>query len=199
MRPVNKKIILALSAAAIAFPIGIGMAVTTNVNATATFLAALILTPSNMQFGKIIYSADPSVAGDFVKIGTNGAELFGGVFSSSGGTVTAGDVAITGTYGYQIDVQCDATAIMSNGAGKVINITAIEVKKESTAGAFGTGTACAGIGSTVLSWNLTSGTDDQLKVGGQITGVGASSPFAGGAYSTASAGGNDIQINIVYN
>ncbi|MFH1158504.1 MAG: hypothetical protein V1721_06440 [Pseudomonadota bacterium] len=193
----NKKGLLVLTAALAVFPIGMAVAVTTNLNATAIFLAALGLTPTNMQFGTNVYSGDPSGAADFVKLGTNGARVVGGVFTANGGAVVAGDVTITGTTGNSISVSCDATAVMGNGAGKTINIINIEVAKESATFAPGLAAACTGIGNNVLTFNLTSGTDDQLKVGGVITGSGASSPFASGAYSTAT-GGNDIQIDIVY-
>lgn len=172
-------------------------AVTTNIDALVTFVAAITLTPTAMDFGDVMYSSDPSVAGDFVKLGTNGTRSAGGVFTTAGGTVVAGDVAITGTFGVSVSVSCDSTAIMGNGAGKTINIINIEVSKESTTANHGSGNACTGIGNNILSFTLTSGTDDQVKVGGQITGTGASSPFATGAYSTAT-GGNDIQIDIVY-
>lgn len=187
-----------LAAALAVFPVAPCFALTTSLDALASFLTVLVLTPSAMQFGTVSYSAAPTVAGDHVRLGTNSSATYGGVFTAGGGITAAGDVLIAGTYGSVIDVSCEATATMTNGTGASIDITDIEVARESATAAFGGGVACGGIGSNVLSWTLTLTTDDNLKVGGQINGSTAVA-WAGGSFSTANAGGSDIQIDIVYN
>jgi hypothetical protein len=200
MKRLNKRMLLLLAATAMAFPAVQSPAVTTSLTATATFLAAITLTPTTMQFGKIVYSADPSAGTDFARIATDGSLTYGGVMSSGGGTTAVGNVAVTGTYGQSIDVRCAASGVLSNGAGKTINIDIVKVAKESATGnwASANGKDCTGIGNTVLTFNLTSGTDDDIKVGAEIIGTGASSPFVGGAYSTASGGGTNLSIDVIY-
>lgn len=202
MKAGKRKLMAALMVAtAIAFPIGVVNATTQNIQATATFMAAITLTGSNMAFSKVIYSAAPTVAGDFVKVGTNGAATYGGVFSAGPGAATsAGDVTLTaGTNGQTIEVRCDITATMTNGAGASIDVTDIEVNKEDATAAHGSGANCLGTGgaaATTLVLNL--GTLDSFKLGGMVDGSTAAA-WAGGSFSTANAGGNDIQVDVVYN
>lgn len=201
MKAGKRKLVAALMVAtAMAFPIGVVHATTENIDATATFLAAITLTGSNLVFSKVIYSAAPTVAGDFVRVGTNGAATYGGVFSAGPGAATAaGDVTLTaGTDGETIEVRCDTTATMTDGAGASIDVTGIEAAAENATAAYGGASACNGTGgaaATTLVLNL--GTLDGFKFGGQVDGSTAAA-WAGGSFSTANAGGDDIQVDVVY-
>lgn len=193
----NKKLLLLLTSLAI-FPAGTVWAVSTNLTATAIFLAAITLTPTAMNFGRNTYAGEPATAGAgaWVEVSTGGTRTVDGTtFVALGGTVVAGDVAITGTFGTSLDISCATSGVMTNGT-QSINIGTIKVAKESAAA--GGGVACNGSGTTVLTFNLTSGTDDQLKIGARVTGTGASNPLVGGSFSTGNAGGTHIVVTVVY-
>jgi hypothetical protein len=190
-----KSAFLAVALAAL-LPAGDVFATSTNVHATATFISNLVLTPSDMQFGNISFNGALG-SPDTVVLTTAGGISYNGVFSSGGSsTITPGDVAIAGTFGNQLDVSCSSTATLaqSPGSGK-IGITGIKVANLSAAS--GGGTACTGASNTVLTFTLTSGTDDHLKLGGTIDGSTATS-FAAGTYSTANSGGADVVVDVVY-
>lgn len=194
----NKKLMMLATAAIIALPVGVVSAATTNINATASFISAITLSGTNMNFGTITYAAAPG-GGDTVSLGTNSAAIYAGTFTAGGGTPAAGDVTVTaGTNGQTLEVRCDTSAVMTRTGGGSINVTNIEVRTEAATGAFGTGSACAGIGgaaATTMVLNI--GTLDSFKFGGRIDGSTAVA-FVAGSYSTANAGGNDIEVAVVY-
>lgn len=193
----NKKFLMLASAAVVALPVAMASAATTNLDATATFLEAITLTPTDMQFGTIEYSAAPGAPADIVELGTDDSITAGGVFSSSGGTIAAGEVAITGTDGATLDVACEAGGTLAEAGGGTIALDSVEVTTNVGQGAFGTGNACTGIGNVILSFVLDIGVEDSLRVGGRLDGA-TTVGFVAGAYSTANAGGDDVQIDVVY-
>jgi len=198
MMNMKKKLaILAVSAAIIPSAV---TAATTSIEATATFLAAITLgNEVDMDFGNVEYSAAPA-GGDTASLGTDGNLAFAGNFSGAA-TGTVGSVDVTGgNDGSTLEVSCDTTATLSDGAGSTINVVSLEVVSETTgAQAFGAGSACAGVGtaSTTMVLDIGGGTADQFLFGGQLDGATAAG-FAGGAHSTASAGGDSIDIEVVY-
>lgn len=196
LRLKNKKMMVLGALAVLVLPGGVLYAATTNVGATASFLSAITLTPTNMQFGKITFGATPG-GSDTVTLTTANAISYAGTFASGGSsTVAAGDVAITGTAGNVLNVSCSASGVLAQAAGAGrITVNAVKVANESAAA--GGGNACAGTGTTVLTFTLTATTDDQLKLGGVIDGATQVS-FGAGAYSTANSGGSSIQVDVVY-
>lgn len=191
----NRKILAAAAFAAALFPAGVISAASTQMGATAVFLSAITLTPTNMQFGNVTFGAAPG-GSDTVTLTTAGGISYAGTFAAGGGTVAAGDVAITGSAGNTLNVSCaiSGTLAQASGSGR-IDVNNVRIANESAAA--GGGNACAGVGTTVLSFTLTAASDDQLKVGGRIDGSTQVS-FAAGSYSTANAGGASIQIDVVY-
>lgn len=184
-------------ATAVAFPVGVVNATTTNINATSEFMGAIMLSGADMEFSDVVFSSPPTVAGDFVKVGTNGAATYGGVFSAGAGASTvAGDVTITsGIDGEVIEVRCDATATMVNGAASV-QVVGIEVEAEDVTVAYGAGSPCNGVGGAVATTlTLDLGTLDSFKFGGMVDGSTAVN-WAAGNYSTV--GGDDVQVDVVY-
>jgi hypothetical protein len=193
----SKNFLLPLLALVI-FPAG-AWATNTNLTATAILLKAIALTPTAMNFGTNVYTGEPGTAGAaaWIKVDTAGTRTVDGTtFTANGGTVAAGDVAIAGTFGYSLDVSCDTSGTMTNAGGDHIDITTIKIAKESAAA--GGGVACNGSGTSVLSFNLTAGTDDEVFIGATVTGLAASNPINGGAFSTANAGGTPIVVTVVY-
>ena len=175
-------------------------AATTNINAVANFLTAITLgNEADIDFGTIEYSAVPG-AGDTASLGTNGAIAYAGNFSGAG-TGTAGSVDVTaGTDTSTIEIFCETSATMTDGAGASIDVVGIEVVPETGAtGAYGSGTACAGLGvaATTMALDIGGGTGDTFYFGGQLDGSTAAS-FVAASYSTANAGGSDIQIDVYY-
>lgn len=195
MRNRNLSLPVLFAALAILLPASIVGAASTNLGMTATFISALTLTPTDMQFGRITFSATPA-ASDTATLATGGGVTYAGTFAAAGGTVAAGDVAIAGTNGATLDVSCAASGVMAqaSGAGR-ITVNQVRVAQESAAAAGGV--ACAGTGTVVLSFVLAASTDDALKIGGRIDGATQVS-FADGNYSTSNSGGSSIQVNVVY-
>lgn len=174
-------------------------AASTNIDATANFRGAITLgNEVDMDFGDIDYTGVPG-AGDTVGIGTDGNLTQGGNFSA-GATGTAGSVDVTaGADGITVEIFCDATATMAESGGGTIDVVNIEVATEGNEAAVGGANACQGMGSaaTTMVLDVSGGTADQVKLGGTIDGSTASG-FVAGSYSTASSGGDDIQIDIAY-
>lgn len=192
-----KKIIIA--SAAVASITSSAYAATTNIDALVNFVAAITLgNEVDMDFSSVAFSGAPTIAGDNVQLGTDDSITYNGVFQAGiAPAPTAGEVEITaGNVGATVDIECDATAVMSDGAGNSIGVANIEITD--TAGAFGAGNACAGIGSTAMSRVLAGGGADVLYLGGEIDGSTVGGTFGAGAYSSANAGGDDIQIDVNY-
>lgn len=175
-------------------PAGVVYATSTTVPVSATFVSNLTLTPTDMQFGNISFNG--SVGTSTVVLTTDSNITYNGVFSAGGaGTIAAGDVAIGGTIGNVLDVSCTTSGTLAQLSGSgTIDVNGVQVAKES---APGSSFACNGTGSAVLSFALTSGTDDQIKLGGTLDGSTAAS-FGAGSYSTANSGGAGIQVDVVY-
>jgi hypothetical protein len=195
----SKLKVLVLGAAVllqVMLPIGMVSATSTQVGATATFLSAITLTPTNMQFGKITFGATPA-SGDKVTLTTAGAISYAGTFAAGGSaTIAAGDVAITASTGNTLVVECSTTGVLAQSAGAG-RITVNTIKIADTASAAGGGSACAGIGTTATTFSYVTGTDDHVKLGGVIDGSTQVS-FAAGSYSTSNTGGSAVNVNIYY-
>jgi len=193
----NKKIMGLALAAAVALPMG-AYAATTNIEATANFLTAITLGGEvNMDFGTIEFAALPGV-GDTVTIGTDGTLAFAGTFTGAA-TGTAGGVDITaGTDTSTVEVFCDASATMTRVGGGSIDVITIQADAENATSGAGAGNNCNGVGgaaATTLVLNV--GTLDTFNFGGQIDGATAAA-FVAGSYSTANAGGDNIQVDVFY-
>ena len=195
----NKKLMMLATAAIIAVPISMASAATTNIDAVAVFLDAITLNGEvNMDFDIVEFSAAPA-AGDHADLGTNGTIAYLGNFSG-GGTGVAGSVTIaTGTNGQIIEVFCDTTATMTDGAGASIDVVLIEAAAQNVTGTFaGAGSVCNGVaGAAATNLTMNGGVLDTFKFGGRVDGATAAA-FVAGSYSTAFAGGDDVQVDIFY-
>lgn len=199
MKKFSNKFLALATAAAIAVP-SVVIAATTNIDATANFLAAITLgNEVDMDFDVIEFAAAPA-AGDNADLGTDGSIAYAANFSGPG-TGTAGSVDVTaGTDGNTVEVFCDTTATMTDGAGASIDVVSIEAAAEGAEAAFGAASACngiAGAAATTMVLDIGTGTADRFSFGGRIDGATAAA-FVAGAYSTANVGGDDIQINVFY-
>ncbi len=168
-----------------------------SIQATAFFYSGLIVgNEQAIDFNAIQASGQPG-AGDRVSMGSNGTIIYSGIFSGSG-SGTAGSIDIlAGSNGQVVEVFCDPTALLSNGAGGTITAV-IEVSPENNLGSYGTGQPCNGVsGAPSGALILGVGSLDTFKFGGQINGSTATS-FTTGSYSTDNAGGDNVQINLLY-
>lgn len=192
MKIFDKKI-LGLAAIAVALPMTV-MAASTTIDATATFRQAITLgNEADMAFGTIDY-VTPVAGADTVTMATDGTLTGAGNFSAAA-SGTAGSVDIvTGTDGLTVEVQCDTTATLTDGT-ESIQVTGLEI---ATIDNLAATSACAGIGTPAMAFVLNSATNATIKVGGVLDGSTASGGFAGGAFSTANGGGDNIQIDVIY-
>lgn len=168
-------------------------------NFTAVFSSLVAFTSvTNLSFGNLAFSTQPG-ASDHVDLGTDGTEVFAGVFSAqSGGSVAAGQVTVNNVEnGMTLEVYCDNQATLSNGSGKTIKATGLKVAAEGSTGTYaGAGSACNGAsGAVATTMVYTSGTRDQFFFGGKLDGGTASASLPGGSYSTANSGG--VYANVV--
>jgi hypothetical protein len=177
----------------------------TTVSATADVSAsfasqAAITSTTNMDYGKIMYTT-PVNSSSHADIGTDGGLVFAGNFSSATGstTGTAGQVTISNVQnGVTLEVYCDSTATLTNGAGASIKVTGLKVSPEGSTGPYAsTGSACNGSGGTLATTMVYNGTTgDQFFFGGKLDG-GTATNFTGGNYSTSNSGGASAQVVII--
>ncbi len=192
----SKRILLLSGALAVVLPLS-AIAATTNIDATATFLGAITLgNEVDMDFDTIEFSAAPA-GGDTASLGTNGNITYAGNFSGAG-TGIAGEVEVTaGTVGQTVEIFCDATATLAEAGGGTIDAVGIEVDF-GAGSAYGSGSGCNGVaGAAADTLVLAGGGADVILLGGQIDG-GTAAGFVAGVYSTATAGGDDIQVDVFY-
>ena len=171
-------------------------AVTVQVDANANFLAALALTKNtDMEFNTIETAAAPA-GGDTAALGTDATITYAGNFSGAG-TGTEGNVDVTaGTDGATIDIFCETSGTLTDGAGSSIDVVSTEVVME-TGVAAGAGNACAGLGVAAVSPVLNLATNNTILMGGTIDGATAAA-FVNAAHSTTNAGGDPVQLDVQY-
>lgn len=155
-----------------------------------------ISSSTNMDFGVVEFSGTPG-ASERADMGTNGTISYAGTFTGSA-SGTPGSVTLSGVNnGTTLDVYCSQTATLKKAGGNSIDLTGIEVKPENARGAYGTGSACNGIsGASAMTMTYTSGSNDQLYIGGRLNGSTISGTL-GGSYSTSNAGGSRIAVTVV--
>jgi len=188
---------LLMGALALIIPASGAIAATTTIEATAQFLNAIVLgNEVDMDFDLIEFSAAPA-GGDTASLGTNGNIAYAGNFTGAG-TGIAGEVEVTtGTVGQVVEIFCDSSGVLTDGAGASINVTNIEVDF-GAGSAFGGGAACNGVaGAAADTLTLAGGGADVVLFGGRLDGATAAA-FVAGNYSTANAGGDNIQVDVFY-
>lgn len=194
-----KKYIRTMTGLAVVFSASLALAASENIDAVAEFETGISVgNEQHMAFNIVNYSAAPG-AGDLVSLGTNGAITYGGANFSGLGTGTPGRVDVTtGTNGLTVEVYCDTSATLSDGAAGRINAISLEVSPENSLGAYGTGQPCNGIsGAPATNLILNTGVLDTFVLGGRLDGSTAIN-FGGGSFSTTNAGGDNVQVDVFY-
>lgn len=131
-----------------------------------------------------------------IDLATNGTITYGAGYTGSG-VGTAGSFAISGDLNVNVDVSCSASATMTNSTGGALTLSVIELRVETT-GAFGTGSTCAGLGTTALTHSLRNqASRNTFYIGARIDGTGGI-PTGNGQFSTGNPGGSSITINVFY-
>lgn len=173
------------------------------------FLCAIFLMPAALlaqpitftgitdtAFGQIDYTG---AATGTIDMGTDGTIIYGAGFTGSG-IGTAGGFTINGAKNADVDISCATTATMANSAGATLPITSVEfvMDRGGNAGAFGTGNACLGLGTTVITHRLKNNTaQNAVAVGMRIDATGGV-PSGPGFFSTANPGGASLTFRVVY-
>lgn len=194
MKKHSKKLMMLAATGIVAFPMAVNAASTT-IDATARFLQTITLNNEvAMDFGTIEFSAAPGGA-DTVTMDTAGGLAYAGVFSGPA-TGTAGSVDIaTGTAGETLDIYCSDTAVLAETGGATIQLNNIRVADFDNAA--GGGSACAGGAVVAMSYVMGAGTNT-LRLGGRLDGGVITGTWTDGTYSTATAGGTAITVDVVY-
>jgi hypothetical protein len=179
-----------------------GTNATATANFTITFASLLGFSAvNNMAFGKIGFAGQPTST-DHADLGTDGTVVYAGGFNSgSGGAVNAGSVTMNNVQnGVTLEVRCDTSTTMTNGAGGSIQVNGLKVAAQGATGSYaGSGVACAGAtaASPATTMVFNSGTANTFYIGGKLDGGTATAGFTGGNYSTANAGGVYANVNVV--
>ncbi len=190
----HKKLTLALAAiGVVALPLTVNAASTT-LNATATFLTAITLTSTDMDFGTIEVTT-PVGSGDTVVMDTAGARTCNGQFTCTGNG-TAGVVTVNTASNNALDVYCSATAILSDGTN-TIQVNNITVAAE-FGGSSGTCDGVSGTGTAQATMTYASGSADEFFFGGTIDGNITTGTFGPGTYNTTNGGGSPITVEVFY-
>ena len=148
-----------------------------------------------MEFNTIETAAAPA-GGDTAVLGTDANIVYAGNFSGAG-TGTEGNIDITtGTDGATLDIFCETSGTLTDGAGSSIDVNAVEIVME-TGVAGGAGTACAGLATAALSPVLDLATNNTILMGGTIDGATAAA-FVNAPHSTTLAGGDPVQLDVQY-
>lgn len=194
----KKKVMMLAALGVVALPVTVN-AVTTQIDVAASFRQAIAVAATDMDFTSsgtdIQYTT--MGAGDTAQMGSDGNIVYGGTLSGPA-TGTPGVVSITsGTDGETVQVTCDATATLGNGAGESIGVN-IRVDAEGAEGTYAASNACNGVaGAAATSLTLTAGGTDSFVFAGEIDGSTASAGFVGGAYSTTT-GGTNVNVDVSY-
>ncbi|PZP57483.1 MAG: hypothetical protein DI586_00160 [Micavibrio aeruginosavorus] len=192
-----KKLLLATALTVALGGVNSAKATELEINATAQGRAAIELTEAAiMSFGTIDYLAANSGT---VTLATNDAVAGGtGVtFDTTPLAPGAGEITVAGDGASDVDIACDATATMGDGAGNTLNIVGIEViaGADNTIGV-ATGAANACVDSTTTSETMDLATDDTILVGASLD-LTASPLDTDGVYATGT-GGTTITLAVTY-
>lgn len=197
MKTAKKLLLTTTMALALGSSISTANATELEINATAQGRAAIELTEAAiMSFGTIDYLAANSGT---VTLGTNDVVAGGtGVtFDTTPLAPGAGEITVSGDGASDVDIACDATATMGDGAGNTLNIVDIEViaGADNTIGV-ATGAAEACVDSTTTSETMDLATDDTILVGASLD-LTAAPLDTDGVYATGT-GGTTITLAVTY-
>ena len=192
----NKKLLLTAITLGIAFGAPSAKAADIDVDATLNTVAAISLTKNtDMAFGDVEYAT--THAGD-IQLGTDGTVVLTGTTGLTLGVAatTAGDVDISGDGASIIEISCETGGTLADAAANTLTLSAVEFTT-GAGGAPGTGTACAGLGTTPATVDLAVTATPKVLMGGTIN-VNGNAIATSDTYSTTNAGGDPVTLRVVY-
>jgi hypothetical protein len=194
--------LLKIAAAAALVPAAV-WAIDQDITATASFRQALTVAETQiLDFDatgpRLEFTGVPDTS--VIRVFTDSSyNLTGAFFLPPVGTATAGILTFTGTPAETVNIACDDTAILAEGGGGTIVLSAIEIDMTGGVGVNATDCNVAGITFPVVDpFTIPVGGTQDIHIGGRIV-ANSGSGVIGAAYSTATAGGNPITIRILYN
>lgn len=161
------------------------------VDVTATLREAVtVTTATDVAFGNVDVnlagtgSLTLNPDGSFTTSGT-------GITSSGSGTVSAGQINLTGSNGINIDVSCSAATVANSGGETVSTPTTISLTASAT------GTACNGVGTSVVTASLTTGSTS-LFMGAALDIANMGSVTTTGVFATTNTNGVASTVQATY-
>lgn len=193
----NKKILTVGIAAGLMFGAAQNvMAADVDVDASIITRAAISLTKNtDMDFGAVDYDA---AHGGSIQLGTDGTVILTGATGLTLGAAgtTPGDVDVSGDGASTIEISCDTGGTLTDGGANTLTLSSVEFTT-AAGGAPGTGTSCAGLGTTPGTVDLAVTATPTILMGGTLD-VTGNAIAAAATYSTASAGGDPVTLRVVY-
>jgi hypothetical protein len=185
---------------ALLLPLGLSSpaeAIDVDIGATLQARAALAVNSrSDMDFGRVDFAGTHH---GYVQLGSDGTiELSE---SSSGltldGTTAAGEVRLSGDALSVIQISCETSGTLGDGEGNVLTLMNVEYAV-GTGVAFGSGTSCAGLGTSPTLVNLADTPNPRILFGGELD-LSDSAITESGSYDAAPAmGGSGYSVRIIY-
>lgn len=194
-----KRNVLALTLLGVAAVAATAWAIEQEIEVSARMRIGLAFTnPINMAFTPaatdFINFYTPIAGTDTVAMATDGTLTSSDMLKlePTNATGTPGSVEFTGDENSTVDISCDTSAVMMEPVSSTtITVNALEVKMN-TGGATGTGTACAGLGTSPLNYQVAA--TNKIILGGTLVG---NANIKTAEYDTAT-GGTPATIRVVY-
>lgn len=194
---VNKKLFLLAAVAVIGGFSGASYAADVDVDASIVTQQAISLTKNtDMDFGTVEYDA---THGGNIQLGTNGAVVLSGTTGlTASGSTTAGDVDVSGDGASVIEISCETGGVLADTAANTLTLSAVEFTT-GAGGVAGTGTACAGLGASPGTVDLSVTANPTILMGATID-VTGNAIASSDTYSTTNTGngGDPVTLRVVY-
>ena len=161
--------------------------------ATSAHAQLNITTQADIAFGIIDFSA-PTAVGD-ITLGTNGNVTYG-TTTSGGGVGTPGQILLDAPEGTTLSIACSG-GTLANPGGATLPIDPVTfVLGTTNVGPYGSGTVCAGLGTSVATHTLTTvATQNTIVIGGTLAINGQ--PVGGGTYNGTNLGASQPSFRML--
>ena len=144
---------------------------------------------ADITFGTTDYTLP--ITGD-IRMGTNGAVAYTGAFAGAGLGV-AGQVELVDSISTVLEVSCEDGELAHSGGSTMTMETTVVVGTAQT-GAWGSTPLCTGLGNTVITHTIESGSAANTLYAGARLVPGSMSD---GSFSTTNSGGVPVKIRVI--
>lgn len=173
------------------------MAATEDVDATLNTRQALSLTKNNdMDFGDVDYEATHTGT---IRLGTDGNVALNaatGLTIPTGSTGNAADIDVSGDNASTIEISCETGGTLADSSSNTLTLQATEVAID-TGVAFGSGSACAGVGTTSTTVDLSANNNPTILIGGEVD-LSSNAIATTDTYTSTNAGGDPVTVSVTY-